>query len=252
MNRCPKCGAEYEGNFCPNGCNSAAYQQLVQPLKKKKLKGWQIALIILACVVGCAPIGIFMGQLGGDINLSSLPTNADYSQPATASADSEDRAAQEAAESAARAESEAAAQAAAESTARAESEAAALAEEQQKEDFINSCQSITFRDLARNPDSYKGQNFTFTGEVIQVLETPNLFSDFSSVTLRINVTQNEYGWWEDTILATVELPDSADRILEEDIITIYGVCQGQTQYETIFGSTVSLPEIEIKYYSISA
>lgn len=23
MNRCPKCGIEYEGNFCPNGCSSA-------------------------------------------------------------------------------------------------------------------------------------------------------------------------------------------------------------------------------------
>lgn len=30
--KCEKCGTEYEGNFCPNGCNSSA----VTTDKKKK------------------------------------------------------------------------------------------------------------------------------------------------------------------------------------------------------------------------
>ncbi len=59
-------------------------------------------------------------------------------------------------------------------------------------------------------------------------------------------------WREDTILVTVDLPDSADRILQDDIITIYGVCQGQKSYDSVLGTTISLPEIEIKYFSISA
>lgn len=116
-----------------------------------------------------------------------------------------------------------------------------------KEEYIASCQALPFEDLARNPDNWKGTRLTYTGQVIQVSEP----SYGDTVTLRINVTQDEYGWWEDTILATVEIPQGNDRILEEDVIVFYGECDGLYTYESVIGSSVSVPKIDILYWNLS-
>ncbi|MGN1169484.1 MAG: hypothetical protein ACI4RB_05120 [Acutalibacteraceae bacterium] len=67
--------------------------------------------------------------------------------------------------------------------------------------------------------------------------------------LRINVTKGEY-FWEDTIYATVVIDSGDDRILEDDIITIWGTCEGLYTYESVLGSSVSLPKIKVEYYAI--
>ena len=74
--------------------------------------------------------------------------------------------------------------------------------------------------------------------------------------MRINVTKVTYQYiddeyWEDTIYATVEIPEGEDRILEDDIITIWGTCDGLYSYTSVLGSSVSLPKIDVKYYSIN-
>jgi hypothetical protein len=112
------------------------------------------------------------------------------------------------------------------------------------------CSEIAFSELARNPDSYQGQMFKFTGEVIQVIEGSGM------VDIRMNVTkiEDEYFDWvyyEDTIYAIVRVADGADKILEGDIITIYGICCGDYTYESILGSQVTLPKIEAMYYNLS-
>lgn len=118
--------------------------------------------------------------------------------------------------------------------------------------FKAQCETIAFSTLSRNPDKYKGKKFKFTGEVIQVSET-NLYGS-TYCDLRINVTRNELFegeyFWDDTIYATVTIPDGADRILEDDIITIWGTCEGNYTYTSILGSSVSLPKIDIKYFQI--
>ena len=122
----------------------------------------------------------------------------------------------------------------------------ALYKEQHKAEFIASCQTIAYKVLARNPDTFKGQNFTFTGEVKQVVE----YSESDIVDIRINVTVDKYGYYDDTIFCQVSLPTGSSRILEDDIITIYGRCCGLVSYENVLGSTVSLPGIYIEYYQI--
>ena len=124
----------------------------------------------------------------------------------------------------------------------------------EKDDFIKSCGTIDYKTLARNPDKYKGNNYKITGQVIQVMDSDSWFDD--STTLRINITaeKNEYAdggyLWSDTIVASVDIPDGADRILEDDIIDFYGTCEGLYTYESILGQKISLPRIDIKYYSI--
>lgn len=116
-------------------------------------------------------------------------------------------------------------------------------------EYKAACAEIKFSDLARNPDNYKGQLFAFTGEVIQVLESG------STVELRINVTpvtysDGEIAYYEDTIYVTLHLEDGADRILEEDVVKIYGECAGLYSYKSILGQQVSLPRIDAMYYEI--
>lgn len=85
----------------------------------------------------------------------------------------------------------------------------------EKEEYIASCTEITYRELARNPDKYKGERFKLTGQVIQVVE-PTFLSD--TTTLLINITPSDFGYYQDTIIATVELPKNSDRILTDDIL----------------------------------
>jgi hypothetical protein len=118
--------------------------------------------------------------------------------------------------------------------------------------YKNNCKTLSFKDLSRNPDKHKGEKLKYTGKVIQVQEDEHWLDDNTTVDLRINVTKDEYGLWDDTIFATVELPKNADRILEDDIITIWGECDGKYSYTSVLGSDVTLPKINIEYYSIKS
>lgn len=120
-----------------------------------------------------------------------------------------------------------------------------------RKEYIKSCKTITFDKLGRNPNKYKGQKFKITGQVIQVQEG---WGD--SVDLRINMTKTTYEYiddvtWSDTIYATVEIGEDEDKILEDDIITIYGECDGDYTYESVMGSNVTLPKINVEYFEIN-
>lgn len=118
--------------------------------------------------------------------------------------------------------------------------------------YKNKCKTLSFKDLSRNPNKHKGEKLKYTGKVIQVQEDEHWLDDNTTVDLRINVTKDEYGLWDDTIFATVELPKDADRILEDDIITIWGECDGKYSYTSVLGSDVTLPKINIEYYSVKS
>ncbi len=120
-------------------------------------------------------------------------------------------------------------------------------EQKQWEQYVLECNEIDYSDLARNPNKFKGQSFKFTGKIIQVIEP----TWGNTVSLRINVTKSELGLYSDTIYATVELAKDADRILENDIVTIYGDCDGLYTYTSLLGASVSVPKIDIKYFTIN-
>ena len=116
-----------------------------------------------------------------------------------------------------------------------------------KEYFMNHCQSISYEELARYPDKYKGQYVKFRGEVIQVIEG-GLFT--TKYAFRINVTQqgSYYTYWDDTVYVTYK-PKSSDeaKILEDDIVTFYGVFDGDYTYTTVLGARVTVPSVDAEY-----
>lgn len=120
-------------------------------------------------------------------------------------------------------------------------------------DYRASCGEINYKDLARNPDAKKGNHYKFTGEVVQVQESGK------RVYLRINVTPVYFDddnpgdpmYWEDTIYCEATLPENGNRILEDDIITVYGTCAGLHKYTSVLGSQVALPELDVKYWDVN-
>lgn len=130
-----------------------------------------------------------------------------------------------------------------EATKKAQEEAEAKKKEEKE--FKNSCKKYTFKEIARNPDKYQGKKMKFTGEVIQVSE-----GWFNSVDIRLNITKNEYGWYEDTIYCTYTYKEGEGKILEDDIVTIYGTCDGDYTYTSVMGASITLPKINIEYITI--
>ena len=78
--KCQKCGSEFEGNYCPNGCNTTYYK----PTKKKK--GGTVALIV---VIGFFVFAIVMGFAFGEeapeasSDVSSVSSQQSTSQTAS-------------------------------------------------------------------------------------------------------------------------------------------------------------------------
>lgn len=115
-------------------------------------------------------------------------------------------------------------------------EAAAKAEEEKK--GYNT--GISFDDLSRNPDSYEGKKVQFTGEVLQVTELTN------EVQIRLATKANSWGGYsDDVIYLYFDSNLISSRILEEDIITIYGTSRGLHSYTTVLGANMTLPLIEV-------
>lgn len=121
-------------------------------------------------------------------------------------------------------------QKAAEEAAAAEA-AAALAEEEAKGYETG----ITYNDLARRPDEYVDKKVKFTGKVLQVLEGDG----YIQIRLAIN---SDY----DKVVFCEYDPSIVDsRILDDDIITIYGVSIGTITYQSTMGGPITIPGILI-------
>lgn len=122
--------------------------------------------------------------------------------------------------------------------------------QEQGEDFISeeeykvSCASYAYREIARYPGKYSGNPAYFCGEVFQVIE------DGDNVSLMVNVTESDWGW-EDSMFITYtrKSPDEA-RVLEDDIIEIWGDLGDLYTYETVLGDTQSIPSVAAEYINI--
>lgn len=118
--------------------------------------------------------------------------------------------------------------------------------EKTEKNFKEDCKTYTYKELARNPDKIEGKKVKLTGEVIQTLY------DGDSVDLRVNITkEGTYStYYTDTIYVVYYPEEGEDRILEDDIITIWGTSQGDYTYTSTIGASVTLPLIFAEYVSI--
>lgn len=123
-----------------------------------------------------------------------------------------------------------------------------IARKQQEEsEFKASCQTYTFEQMARNPENFKGTNVKVTGEVVQALYGT------SGVDLRVNITkEGTYTTYYTDTIYVVYYPESGeDKILEGDVITIYGTSQGDYTYTSTLGASINLPLVYGKYIELN-
>lgn len=110
--------------------------------------------------------------------------------------------------------------------------------------FKEDCGKYAYNQIARNPDDYKGKLAVFKGEVIQVLEDGNM------VHMRIDITRTSWGY-TDTIYVVYQKGPDESRILEDDIVTIWGKLDGLYTYESIMGAEITLPLFKALYLTVN-
>lgn len=122
-----------------------------------------------------------------------------------------------------------------------------IQKEQEEQEFKASCQTYTYEQMARNPENFKGTNVKVTGEVIQALYGSE------GIDLRVNITkEGDYAtYYTDTIYVVYYPEEGEDKILEDDIITIYGTAQGDYTYTSTLGGPITLPLVYGKYIEIN-
>ncbi|MBP5678569.1 MAG: zinc-ribbon domain-containing protein [Bacilli bacterium] len=120
-------------------------------------------------------------------------------------------------------------------------------EEEKKAEYIASCEYYGYKDIGRQPEEFKGKKARFRGRVLQIKEDT---WNNNKVVLLVQVTENEYGWWDDSVYVTYKYKDGESRILEEDIINMYGTIEGTTSYYSVLGAKITVPAFTAKYIDI--
>lgn len=96
--------------------------------------------------------------------------------------------------------------------------------------------NLSYEELFRNNSQYVGKIVHYVGKVIQTQEDSS-----NSYTMRANVTEKEYGLWEDDIFLNYQ----GNRVLEDEIVEFWGEVKGVKKYTTVLGASRSIPEIAV-------
>lgn len=122
-----------------------------------------------------------------------------------------------------------------------------LTPEEIEEQYKAQCEYYYYSDISRNPGSYDGYYAWFTGEVIQVQQQELLGRLY--YVLRVNVTKGKYSY-SDTVYVSYDADIDDPRILEDDIITMYGKLTGEKTYTTVMGNSITIPSFSAEYIDI--
>ncbi|WP_273710489.1 hypothetical protein [Leuconostoc mesenteroides] len=96
---------------------------------------------------------------------------------------------------------------------------------------------VTFDQIARTPDDYDGKKIEFTGKVLQVMED----DDYTEIRLAVD------GDYDNVILVDVDSDImNGSRILEDDLVTVSGISDGTTTYESTSGANITIPAMTAK------
>lgn len=104
-----------------------------------------------------------------------------------------------------------------------------------KETEIKYDSKITYNNLSRNPEKYKGKGIVFTGKIIQVIESD------SGSTYRIAINSN----YNNVMVAYYFIKNNENRLLENDIIRFKGLYTGLYTYKTVLGASQTVPSVII-------
>lgn len=194
---------------------------------KKKLKKWHIVLIIIGALLVIGAAANATKQGGTQTSTTNATSSSQVTKETQSSADN---------------------------SSKVESKKESKTEKptESKEKYIESCKEYGYKDIARKPNNYKGKRAKFEGQVVQVQES------YGTVVLRVNVTKEENEFAEggylysDTIYVEYKYKDdNEDKILKDDIVTLYGTLNGTKTYTSIVNSDVTVPYLKAEYVEIN-
>lgn len=218
MTTCKHCGQEIAASakVCPHcgGKNKP-------PIYKR---GWFIAIIVLVILYA-------IGSSGSSSNTASSTSSSASSSKAEVSSSSSSVAVSSSVES-----NSIASEAPAEP---------ALSEDEYRAE----CETVKYKDLCRYPDQYAGKKITITGKVQQIMDANWLSSDKA---WRVQTDNDGYGYYlDDEYYAIDKRPSDAIKVLQDDIVVIYGEFTGMTNVtRALTNTTDEIPCIDVAYVDI--
>ena len=104
------------------------------------------------------------------------------------------------------------------------------------EEIKNSAVNVSYDDLMRYIENYRGKTVYFRGGVVQVQEVSG-----NEYNLRIATSGSYYiGYYDDIIYVNYK----GLRLLEDDIIDVWGYVKGLKTYTAVLGNEVTIPELD--------
>lgn len=102
--------------------------------------------------------------------------------------------------------------------------------------YASKGKAFNYNRLIRYPDDHIGDLTYFKGEVFQVLEGEKVTE------IRVATKQSDFGGYYDDVMYVFYYKDNnSKRIIEGDILTVYGKCDGLITYESTTGISVTIP-----------
>jgi hypothetical protein len=100
-------------------------------------------------------------------------------------------------------------------------------------------QPLSYQDMARSPADHMCWPVVERGKVVQVMGAGDAVAN-----LRVEITPGQFNLWKDTVLVVYRRPSlSEPRILDGDIVRMWGTYAGITSYKAVLGQTIELPLI---------
>ena len=119
-----------------------------------------------------------------------------------------------------------------------ESEHYELTEEEYEKEYKRQCAAITYNDLQRYPEKYKGTKIKLTCIVFQIVDEAS--SKYSKSEYLVKAGGNYY-------YLKIDNYGAEARILENDRLNVWGEVDDLYTYYTLIG-TNTVPQINVKYY----
>ena len=206
--------------------------------RKSVLKFYGIGVIAMFVLVGVTADDTKKAE---ETKAVAKPAKAEQKKELTAEekAAAEQAAAEKAAAEKAAAEKAAAEKAAAEQVAAEKAAAEKAAKEE--EERIGYETGITYDQLARTPDDFKGKKAKFTGKVLQVMEGQG------ETQLRVAVN----GDYDKVLYVAYKSDILNSRVLEKDNVTVKGKSAGIFTYKSTMGGEISIPAMLVEKIDIN-
>lgn len=118
-----------------------------------------------------------------------------------------------------------------------------------EDEYRAECETVKYKDLCRYPDQYAGKKITITGKVQQIMDANWLSSDKA---WRVQTDNDGYGYYLDDEYYTIDKrPSDAIKVLQDDIVVIYGEFTGMTNVtRALTNTTDEIPCIDVAYVDI--